>query len=206
MLLKIAWWRGPGAVEARAEVDSLAVPSHITSLSKALATIRALVRARHLVDGLDVLGEAVLDTEGFAAGRTLEVLDLGVYSPHVAHHILGLEKHLEANTTFIALLSGRLPVAVRETEASLVLHKNFAVVEDVLTTFADQLTVVLSKLEAVFLGACVLVDEERALCAIMRSAAFALPAFFAMIFLALKTIPRLDIDAKLLGVLLAVVD
>ena len=40
----------------------------------------------------------------------------------------------------------------------------------------------------------------------MSGTAFAFPAFFAVIFLALKSIPCLDIDAKLLSVLLAVVD
>ena len=40
----------------------------------------------------------------------------------------------------------------------------------------------------------------------MAVATFALPAFFAMILLARKTIPYLDVDAKLLSVLLAVED
>ena len=164
------------------------------------------MRARHLVDGLDVSVEVTLVTKGFSAGRTLEVFDLGVYGPHVALHILGFEKHFVTNAAFVALLSGRLPVAVRETVAGLVINEDLAIVEDTLASFANQLPVVLGKFEAGFLTAAVLVNEETQIAAEICKTTFALPAFFPVIFLAFKTIPRLDIDAKLLGVLLAVVD
>ena len=204
VLLKVAWRRGPGAGVASAEVDSLAVFLHVAGPREALSTIRALVRARHLMDSLGMQCEVAFLTEGFAAGWTLEVLDLGMYGPHVTHHIFGRKKNLGTNPAFIALLSGRLPVAVRETEGSLVIHEYFAIVEDILTTFANQLPVVLGKFEAGFLKAGVLVDEETQIAAEIRKTTFALPAFFPVIFLALKSIPYLDIDAKLLGVLLAV--
>ena len=149
VLLKVAWRRGPGAGEASAEVDSLAVLFHVAGPREALSTIRALVRARHLVDGLDMLSEMVLETEGFPAGRTLEVLDLGVFGPHVSHHMSGPRKNLVTNTAFVTLFCGCRPVAVWETEASLMIHENLAVVEDIFTPFADQLPVVLGKFEAV---------------------------------------------------------
>ena len=137
MLLIVAWRRGPGAGVASAKVESLAVSLHVAGPSKALPTIRALVRAGHLMDGLDMPGEMGLLTEGFAAGRTLQVLYLGVYIPHVDQHVPSCRKNLKANATFIALLSGRLPVAVWETEAGLMIHKHFAIIEDILASFAD---------------------------------------------------------------------
>ena len=93
--------------------------------------------------------EVALLTEGFAACRTLEVLYLGVYIPHVDQHIPSFRKNLGTNAAFVALFSGRLSVAVRETEGSLMIHKDLAIVEDILTPFADQFPVVLGKLEAV---------------------------------------------------------
>ena len=45
VLFKVAWWRGPGAGIAGAEVASLAVCLHVVSIREALPTIRALVRA-----------------------------------------------------------------------------------------------------------------------------------------------------------------
>ena len=88
MLLKVPWGRGPGAGVADAKVDSLAVLLHVESLSKTLAAVGALVRPSHLMDRLDVPGEIALLNEGFAAGRTFEVLNLGVNGSHVVHHTL----------------------------------------------------------------------------------------------------------------------
>ena len=41
------------------------------------------------MDGLNVPGEVMLETEGTSTGRTLEILNLGVYVPHVTHHVAG---------------------------------------------------------------------------------------------------------------------
>ena len=49
-------------------------------------------------------------------------------------------------------------------------------------------------------------DEERALTGKVAVTAFAFPTFFPMILLAPKTIQGPDIDSKILGILLAVVD
>ena len=149
VLLKVAWRRGPGAGVASAEVDSLAVYLHVVGMREALTTIRALVGTRHLVDGLNVPGEAALHTEGFAACRTFEVLNPGVYGPHVEHHIVVILVNLVANAAFVALFSGRLPVAVWETEAGLMIHEDLTIGKDPFTSLADQLPVVLGKLEAV---------------------------------------------------------
>ena len=65
------------------------------------------------------------------------------------HHFSRVTENLETNAAFVALFSGRLPVAVWETEAGLMIHENLAVVEDILTSLADQLPVVLGKLKAV---------------------------------------------------------
>ena len=88
MLLKVPGGRGPGAGVAGAEVDSLAVDLHVLSHSKALAAVRALMRARHLVDCLNVPGESLLLTERFAAGGTLVVLNLSVDGSHVDYHVV----------------------------------------------------------------------------------------------------------------------
>ena len=86
------------------------------------------------------------------------------------------------------------------------INEDLPIIEDILTSFTDQLTVVLGKLEAGFQRACVLVDVKSALGAVMSRTTLAFPAFFPVIFLALESIPYLDVDAKLLGILLAIVD
>ena len=94
VLLKVAWGRSPGAGKADAEVDSLAVSPHVSGITKALATVRALVRPRHLVDRLNVPGEVVLLTERLTTGETFEVLNLRVNGSHVVGHGLWTCKDL----------------------------------------------------------------------------------------------------------------
>ena len=162
MLLKVPWGRGPGAGVADAEVDSLAVCLHVLSLSKALAAVWALVRARHLVDRLDVPGEMALLIECFAAGRTFVVLNLGVNSSHVMQHVSGScisREDLIADVAFVGDSGDFLPVAIRKTEAILMIDESLPVAEDFLASLADQLPVVLGELDAAC-GACVLVYEH----------------------------------------------
>ena len=68
--------RSPGAEVADVEVDRLAMSPHVTDIREALVTVRTFVRARHLVDGLDVDSEVTLLAEGLATGLALEVLHL----------------------------------------------------------------------------------------------------------------------------------
>ena len=96
-----------------------------------------------------MLVKRTLLTEGFATGRTLEVLDLGMYGPHVLHHFSRVTENLETNAAFVALFSGRLPVAVWETEAGLMIHEDLTIGKDPFTSLADQLPVVLGKLDTV---------------------------------------------------------
>jgi len=88
-ILKVSRRRMVGAGVADAEVDRLLVVPHVMSQCKALVAVRALVRAGHLVDGLDVLSEMPLLAESYAAGRTLAVFHLRMYGPHVALHLTG---------------------------------------------------------------------------------------------------------------------
>ena len=75
-LLEVSGRRMVVAGVADAEVYAIYVLLQGPSLGEALVAVRALVRAGHLVDGLDVPGEVTLRAESFATGRTLEVLDL----------------------------------------------------------------------------------------------------------------------------------
>ena len=72
-ILKVSGWRMVGAGVADAEVDTISVSPHVLSHSEALVAVWALVRARHLVYGLDVLTEVLLRAASFATGRTLKV-------------------------------------------------------------------------------------------------------------------------------------
>ena len=205
VLLKVPGGRSPGAGVADAEVDRLLVSLHFAGLLKALAAVRALVRARHLMDRLNVLVEAVLPTKGFSAGGTLVVLNLGVNSSYVAHHIRWLCEDLIADGAFVGDIGGLLPVAVWKTEPVLMIHKSLPIAEDFLASLADQLPVVLGELDAAC-GACVLVYEHAGLGAEERVTSRALPGLFLVIFFSLEEVELGNVDAELLGVFLAVVD
>ena len=55
-ILEVSGRRMVGAGEEDAEVYTISVSPHVLSHSEALVAVRALVRAGHLVDGLDVPG------------------------------------------------------------------------------------------------------------------------------------------------------
>ena len=59
-LLEVTRRRSPGAGVADAKVSRLAVSAHVTGRREALVTDRTFVRARHLVDGFDVVSEVRL--------------------------------------------------------------------------------------------------------------------------------------------------
>ena len=161
MLLKVPWRRGVGAGVTDAEVDTLAVSLHVLSPSKALAALRALVRARHLMDCLNVLGEIALQAERFTAGWTFEVFYLCVNISHVALHTLRSRlsrENFATNGAFIGDFRSFLLVAIWKTKAVLMIHESLSIAEDLFTSLTDQRPVMLGELAAG--GACVLVDEH----------------------------------------------
>ena len=62
-LLEVPRRRSPGAGVADAKMESLTVFLQITDLREALVTVRTFVRARHLVNGLDVDSEVTLQAK-----------------------------------------------------------------------------------------------------------------------------------------------
>ena len=62
-LLEVSRRRSPGAGVADAKVDRLMVFAHVTGMREALVTVRTFVRARHLVNGLDVDSEVRLQAK-----------------------------------------------------------------------------------------------------------------------------------------------
>jgi len=136
-IFEVSGRRMVSAGEADGEVGRVAMTLHILFPGETLVTIRALVRAGHLVDGLDVLVEVPLLAEGFATGRTLAVFNLPMYSPHVILHALLSREDLLTNGTLLSVFSSLLIVAVWETKSSLMILKNLAVGEDFLAALAD---------------------------------------------------------------------
>ena len=67
-ILKVSGRRMVGAGVADAEVYAISVFLQVPSQGEALVAVRALVRARHLVYGLDVPSEVTLVIESFATG------------------------------------------------------------------------------------------------------------------------------------------
>jgi len=102
-ILKVSGRRMVGAGVADAEVYPISMSPHGPGLGEALVTVRALVSARHLVDGLDVTVKVHLLAESFAAGRTLAVFHLRMYSPHVDLHVLGAKEDLLTNGALLSI-------------------------------------------------------------------------------------------------------
>jgi len=102
-ILEVSGRRMVGAGVADVEVYPLSVFLQVPSHGEALVAVRALVRAGHLVDGLDVLSEVTLLAENFTAGWTLEVLDLSMDGFHVAPHVNGIAEDFLANTAFLRI-------------------------------------------------------------------------------------------------------
>ena len=147
-IFEVSGRRMVSAGEADAKVGRVAMTLRSKSCGEALVAVRALVRAGHLVDGLDVPVENLLLAEGFATGRTLPVFYLPMDGPNVDLHHLGAREDLLTNAAFVANFSSFLIVAVWETESSLMILKNLAIGEDFLAALADQVPVVLGQVVA----------------------------------------------------------
>ena len=147
-ILEVSGRRMIGAGVADGEVDRVAMTLHVASLGEALVAVRALVRAGHLVDGLNVPVKVLFPAKSFATGQTLAVFNLRMNSPHVSVHVLGAKEDLLTNGAFLSVFCSFLIVAVWETEADLMILKNLAVSEDFFAAFADQVPVVLGQLVA----------------------------------------------------------
>ena len=135
-ILEVSGRRMVVAGVADAEVYLISVFLQVLSQGETLVAVRAFVRARHLVDSLDVYSEVPLLAESFATGRTLKVLDLSMDGFHVAPHDIGTEEDFLTNTAFLTVFCSFLIVAFGETDG-LMIHKSLAVGEDFLAAFAD---------------------------------------------------------------------
>jgi len=129
------WMVGAGVADA--EVYTLSVYPHVNSPGEALAAVRALVRARHLVDGLDMLSEVHLLAESLATGLTLAVFHLRMDSLHVVLLVPGAKEDLLTNGAFFSVFSSFLVEAIWETKSSLMIRQNFTIGEDFLAALAD---------------------------------------------------------------------
>ena len=107
------------------------------SQTEALPAVRALVRAGHLVDGLNVPIKAPLLGESFATGRTLPVFNLRMDGPHVDLHHLGAKEDLLTNGAFLPIFCSFLIEAVWETKSSLMIRQTLPIGEDFLAALAD---------------------------------------------------------------------
>ena len=187
-ILEVSGRRMVGAGVADAEVDRVAMTLHVASLGEALVAVRALVRAGHLVDGLNVPVKVLFPAKSFATGRTLAVSNLRMNGPHVSLHVLGAKEDLLTNGAFLSVFCSFLIEAVWETEASLMILKYLAVSEDFLAAFADQVPVVLGQLVAAAEIRVVLVKEHGLLRGEKGGAAWALPALLLVILFTLEEV------------------